>query len=196
MSFWAKRHLHRTQVQVRISTVISETLRLRSGWHIERNKMETQSIFRIMLPILIVPTLVTVGRRSNCACRFCLASMGAGHAWKKLEWYAAHDEGTGSDYKRALSIHQASHLYSVHSHFGFHAFYLRQLAHRPHLGRHDRSRYCLPHWLWRIAHGGIFWRSISWIYEEDWQTVAKVESLRCWWLSRASAFLARIETTI
>ena len=78
---------------------------------------------------------------------FCFASMGTKYAWQKLERYAAHDEGTGTDHKRTLSIHQASHLYCIPPYSGFNPSHLSQLADRALLDWHDRSRNRFTHWL-------------------------------------------------
>src|SRR5512145_1626994 len=84
--------------------------------------------------------LAALVRCGDCRAGIYPAAMGPDYAWQKLERHAAHDQGAGTCYKRTLSIHPASDLYSIHPDSGIDAFDLSQLAHWSGMDRYDRSR--------------------------------------------------------
>src|SRR3990172_2775078 len=93
----------------------------------------------------VISHMVSLDRRRNCHHRLCPASMGSEHPWKELERYAAHDERTSPDNKRALSHHQASNLYCLHSHSRLNPFHFSQLACRCVMDSYDCSRSYFTH---------------------------------------------------
>src|SRR5687767_4070594 len=94
----------------------------------------------------VLSCLAAMVRCGNCNCRIYSAPMGTGYAWKKLERYPTYNEGTGTYYQRTLSIHQASHLHSIHPHPRFNAVHFIKLADWTHLGWNDSSGYCFAYW--------------------------------------------------
>lgn len=73
--------------------------------------------------------LVTLGGHWPGRLGLRFASMGPKYPWQKLERYAAHDEGTDTDYNWTLSIYQASHLHCIPPYHELNPADLGQLAH-------------------------------------------------------------------